>query len=562
MHDDDERGDGPGGLVGGRERGELVGPGPDEPDMSALAEELVASATERGIALTGADGLLTALTRQVLQSALEAELSAHLGYDKHDPLGRNRGNSRNGSTAKTVRTEIGEVTVSVPRDRHGTFEPVIVPKHQRRLPGFDENVISLYAKGLTTGDIVAHLEDVYDTTVSRDLVSRVTDRVLKDLRDWQARPLDAVYPVILIDAIVLKVRSGTVANRPVYVAIGITVDGYRDVLGMWVGPTGGEGAKQWMNMLTDLRNRGILDACIVCCDGLKGLPEAIVATWPQAVVQLCVVHLVRNSLRYASKADWQAITRGLEDDLHGTDRGGGRGRVPWLRRDLGAQVPGHDRDVETLVGGVHPVPGVPARDRADLHHQRDRVAQRQVPCRHPAPGPLPRRGLSPQGALPRHPRTAPEPGQPHWCHRRLEEHPQRPDHDLRRPPGHQPEPMHTYTKFQTVPIGGGAVGGSLSCCGEPIEWFASPEARGRRIPRVPHEGQPTGRSHRGKNVDPGGTPNPRTRNGARWRQSGDFHYRGRASKGRWGRSTNLEYKQRGHHQHFNFHMTARRQNGW
>ncbi len=189
---------------------------------------------------------------------------------------------------------------------------MIVPKHRRRLTGFDEAVISLYAKGMTTGDIVAHLEQVYDTAISRDLVSRVTDQVLKDMRKWAARPLDAVYPVILIDAIVLKVRSGSVANRPVYVAIGISLDGTRDVLGMWVGPSGGEGAKQWMTMLTDLKNRGILDACIVCCDGLKGLPDAITATWPQAVVQTCVVHLVRNSLRYASKAHWQAITRQLK----------------------------------------------------------------------------------------------------------------------------------------------------------------------------------------------------------------------------------------------------------
>ncbi|WP_048555843.1 IS256 family transposase [Nostocoides japonicum] len=280
--------------------------------MSALAQDLVASATQRGIALTGEGGLLTALTRQVLQSALEAEMAAHLGYDKHDPTGRNGENSRNGSSAKTVRTDIGEVRLQVPRDRAGTFEPVIVPKHQRRLPGFDANVISLYAKGLTTGDIVNHLADVYDTTISKDLVSRVTDQVLKDMREWQARPLDAVYPVVLIDAIVLKVRSGGVANRPVYVAVGITVDGQRDVLGMWVGPSGGEGAKQWLNMLTDLRNRGILDVCIVCCDGLKGLPEAITTTWPQATVQTCVVHLVRNSLRYASKAHWQAITRQLK----------------------------------------------------------------------------------------------------------------------------------------------------------------------------------------------------------------------------------------------------------
>lgn len=279
-----------------------------EPDMVRLAEELVASASDRGIALTGEGGLLTALTRQVLQSALEAEMAHHLGYDRGDPLGRNGANSRNGSTPKTVTTEIGKMTIEVPRDRAGTFEPQVVPKHQRRLAGFDDAVISLYGKGMTTGDIAAHLEEVYDTSVSRDLVSAVTAKVAAEMKEWQARPLDAVYPVIIIDAIVLKVREGTVANRPVYVAMGVNLAGERDVLGMWVGPSGGEGAKQWINMLTDLKNRGILDACIVCCDGLKGLPEAINAVWPQATVQTCVVHLVRNSLRYSSKQHWQKIT--------------------------------------------------------------------------------------------------------------------------------------------------------------------------------------------------------------------------------------------------------------
>lgn len=297
--------------------------GPGGADMSRLAEELVASAAQQGVQLTGEGGLLTALTRQVLQAALEVEMAHHLGYAKGDPLGRalaGGSNIRNGSTPKTVRTEIGEVTIEVPRDRAGTFTPQVVAKHQRRLAGFDEAVISLYAKGMTTGDIVAHLEEVYDTDVSRDLVSRVTDQVLVDMREWQARPLDPVYPVVLIDAIVLKVRANagsqagaaTVGNRPVYVAMGISVDGERDILGMWVGPSGGEGAKQWMNMLTELRNRGVADVCIVCCDGLKGLPDAIVATWPQASVQTCVVHMVRNTLRYASKKYWQTITRQLK----------------------------------------------------------------------------------------------------------------------------------------------------------------------------------------------------------------------------------------------------------
>ena len=286
------------------------------PDMTELAEQLVSAAAEKGLDLTGEGGLLTALTKQVLQSALEVEMAQHLGYDKGDPMGRNSGNSRNGTTSKTVTTDVGKVTVAVPRDRDNSFEPQIVRKHQRRLAGFDEAVISLYAKGMTTGDIARHLSDVYDTSVSRDLVSRVTDQVLEDMRAWQTRPLDRAYPVILIDAIVLKIRQGQVANRPVYVALGISVDGFRDVLGLWVGPSGGEGAKQWMNMLTDLRNRGILDACIVCCDGLKGLPAAIEATWPQATIQTCVVHLVRNSLRYASKKHWAQISKDLKRIYH------------------------------------------------------------------------------------------------------------------------------------------------------------------------------------------------------------------------------------------------------
>ncbi|WP_460468903.1 IS256 family transposase, partial [Calidifontibacter terrae] len=182
---------------------------------------------------------------------------------------------------------------------------------KRRLSGFDDAVISLYGKGMTTGGIAEHLEEVYDTTISRDLVSTVTEKVTQQMRDWQARPLDAIYPVIIIDAIYLKVREGTVANRPVYVAMGVNLDGYRDVLGMWVGPTGGEGAKHWLNVLTELKNRGILDACIVCCDGLKGLPEAINTIWPQAIVQTCVVHLVRNSLRLTSRKDWQKLTPGM-----------------------------------------------------------------------------------------------------------------------------------------------------------------------------------------------------------------------------------------------------------
>jgi putative transposase len=284
----------------------------DDEGLAALAEGLVIAARAQGVQLTGPGGLLSGLTRQVLERALQVEMAEHLGYEHSDPAGHGSGNSRNGTTAKTVRTDIGDVRIEVPRDRAGTFAPAVIPKHQRRLAGFDEAVLSLYAKGMTTGDIANHLADIYGTDVSRELVSKVTDAVINEMTEWQSRPLDGIYPVVLIDAIVMKVRDGQVANRPVYVAMGITVDGQRDVLGMWVGPIGGEGAKQWMNMLTELRNRGILDVCIVCCDGLKGLPEAITAIWPAAVVQTCVVHLVRNSLRYASKADWGKITGELK----------------------------------------------------------------------------------------------------------------------------------------------------------------------------------------------------------------------------------------------------------
>jgi putative transposase len=285
----------------------------DSPDMRAWAEQLVARARDEGIELTGDNGLLTAMVRQVLQTGLNVELDEHLGYGPHDPAGRGSGNNRNGSYPKTVTTEIGQVEVQMPRDRLGTFTPATVPKHVRRLDGLSGNVISLYAKGMTTGDIQAHLAEIYGTDVSRETISKITDQIVEDMNVWQHRPLDPLYAVLLIDAIVIKIRGSQVANRPVYVAIGVNMDGERDVLGLWVGPSGGEGAKQWATMLTELRNRGLADALIVCCDGLKGLPDSIRATWPQATVQTCVVHLVRNTLRYVSKKYWAQITREMRD---------------------------------------------------------------------------------------------------------------------------------------------------------------------------------------------------------------------------------------------------------
>lgn len=291
----------------------VVSGGGEQDAMRSWAQELVSRARGEGVALTGDEGLLTSMVREVLQAGLEVEMVEHLGYEAYDPAGRGSGNSRNGAYPKTVKTDVGPVTLSVPRDREGTFEPVTVPKHVRRLEGFGANVISLYAKGLTTGEIQAHLAEIYDTDISRETISKITDEIVGDMLAWQSRPLDRVYPVLLIDALVIKVRDSQVANRPVYVAIGVNMDGERDVLGLWLGPAGGEGAKQWMTMLGELKNRGIADALIVCCDGLKGLPDAIKVTWPDATVQTCVVHLVRNSLRYASKRHWAQITRALKE---------------------------------------------------------------------------------------------------------------------------------------------------------------------------------------------------------------------------------------------------------
>ena len=234
-----------------------------------LAEELVEQARTEGVELIGPGGLLTGLTKTVLETALEEELSAHLGYDKHDPVGRNGDNSRNGTRAKTVLTDVGPVILDVPRDRDGTFDPVIVRKRQRRLNGVDQVVLSLTARGLTTGEVSAHFAEVYGASVSRDTVSRITDTVTAEMNDWQNRPLERVYPVVFIDAIVVKVRDGQVTNKPFYVVIGVTTGGERDILGIWAGD-GGEGAKYWLSVLTELKNRGVADVCIVVCDGAQG----------------------------------------------------------------------------------------------------------------------------------------------------------------------------------------------------------------------------------------------------------------------------------------------------
>src|SRR4051812_48015714 len=283
------------------------------PEELEIARELVASARARGVALTGPEGLLKALTKTVIETAVDEELADHLGYDKHDPAGRNGQNSRNGKRTKTVLTDnAGPVEIEVPRDREGSFDPQLVKKRQRRLGGVDTIVLSLTAKGLTTGQTSAHFAEVYGARVSKDTVSRLTDRVVEEMTEWMARPLEKVYAAVFIDAIYVKIRDGQVGNRPIYAAIGVDLDGHKDILGLWAGVGGGESAKFWLQVLSELRNRGVEDIFFVVCDGLKGLPDSVGSAYPAAIVQTCIIHLIRNTFRYASKKYWGQIAADLK----------------------------------------------------------------------------------------------------------------------------------------------------------------------------------------------------------------------------------------------------------
>ncbi|WP_306919544.1 MULTISPECIES: IS256 family transposase [unclassified Arthrobacter] len=291
----------------------MVAPAPADALDEQLVQQLSERARAEGLRLTGEGGLLSRLTKMVVESALEGEMEDHLGYARHDPAGRDGGNSRNGTRSKELLTEAGPVQIAVPRDRDGSFTPELVRKRQRRLSGLDDLVISLSAKGLTYGEICAHLAEVYGAEVSKQTISTITEKVLEGLSAWQSRPLDPVYPVIFIDAVIVKIRDGQVTNRPIYVALAVTCEGTRDILGLWAGEHGdGEGAKYWLRVLSEIKNRGTQDCLIVVCDGLKGLPEAIATVWPQTITQTCIVHLLRNSFRYASKKDWSAIAKDLK----------------------------------------------------------------------------------------------------------------------------------------------------------------------------------------------------------------------------------------------------------
>jgi putative transposase len=300
-------------------------------------DELLAGArTEEEI--VGPGGLLSRLTKRLVERAMEVELTDHLGYEPHREPPGGTPNARNGSTPKTLITEHGPVRIETPRDRSGTFEPRIVRKRQRRFEGFDEKILALYSRGVSTRDIEAHLRELYGVSVGRDLISRVTDAVLEDVKAWQQRPLDDLYPVLFLDALVLKVRDGgSVQRKACYLAMAITMDGQREVLGMWFQAT--EGAKFWMQVLNDLRHRGVQDILICCVDGLKGFPEAIEAIFPQTVVQTCIVHLIRQSLRYVPRRQYDQVTKDLKPIYTAVDVDSAQEALERFDQKWGQQLP-------------------------------------------------------------------------------------------------------------------------------------------------------------------------------------------------------------------------------
>jgi putative transposase len=305
----------------------------------SVLDRLMARIDAEGLELLGPDGVLTELTSRIMNRAMQAELTDHLGYETGDPAGHGSGNNRNGTTPKTVLTDAGAIPVSVPRDRNGEFEPQLVPKYQRRLNGFNDIIISLVARGMSTRDVQAHIADAYQVEISPELVSKITDAVIPELRAWQSRPLDSVYPVMYLDAIVVKVRADSgVVNRPVYIALGIDTDGRKHVLGLWMGK-GDEGAKYWLGVLTEIRNRGVTDVCIVCTDGLTGFADAITTVWPKATVQTCIVHLIRNSLKYCSYTDRKTVVKALKPIYTAPTLDAATDAMHTFENDYGAKYP-------------------------------------------------------------------------------------------------------------------------------------------------------------------------------------------------------------------------------
>jgi putative transposase len=305
-------------------------------ELAEAVKEWVAEAGDIDV-----EAMLRELNKTVIEQVLETEMDHHLGYLKHDPVGDGSGNHRNGSRTKTVKTIVGDVTIDVPRDRNGDFSPVLVAPYQRRLTGFDDMVISLYGKGLTTGEIRSHLAEIYDTAVSPELISEITDRVLTDFQVWQNRPLDEIWPVIVIDAIRIRTLSDKVRKTPVYVAMGISIEGQREILGLWYANdlAAGESSSWWANVLIELQNRGIQDILYLCCDGLSGLPDAVEAVFPETTVQGCVVHLTRASMRSVARRHWPAVAARLKQIYHATSAEEAALLLDELEDDWGDRYP-------------------------------------------------------------------------------------------------------------------------------------------------------------------------------------------------------------------------------
>jgi putative transposase len=325
------------GAAGRRRLREALGVRSDRRISDEVIDELLAGAsTEEEIA--GPGGLLAQLTKRLIERALEVELTEHVGYEPHCEPPGGSANQRNGAPPKTLITEHGKIQINAPRDRDGSFEPKIVKKRQRRFQGFDEKILALYSRGLSVRDIRAHLQEIYGVEVSLDLISRVTDAVMNDAREWGKRPLEDIYPIVFLDCMVLKIRDGgTVQRKALYLALGVTLDGERDVLGMWFQET--EGAKFWMQVLTDLKQRGVRDILIACVDGLTGFPEAIEAIFPKTTVQTCIVHLIRSSLKYVPRREREQVARDLKPIYTAKDADTAQAELEAFDEKWGARFP-------------------------------------------------------------------------------------------------------------------------------------------------------------------------------------------------------------------------------
>jgi putative transposase len=341
----------------------------DEPRLvdEELAQRLIDQAREQGVELLGEQGLLRQMTKAVLERALAEELTDHLGYEVGNPAGIGSGNSRTGTTSKRLLTEAGHVDLEVPRDRNSTFEPATVRKGQRRLDGIEKLVIGLYSRGMTVRDIRAQLKEMLDVDVSPDLISKITDGVLEEVREWQSRPLDPVWPVIFLDAIICKVREdGTVRNKAAHLAVGVDVTGRKEVLGIWIETT--EGAKFWLRVMNELRARGIEDVLVVVCDGLAGLPAAVTAVWPQAIVQTCIVHLTRASLRWVNYKDRKRVAGQLREIYAAPTEQAARDALDaWTESDIGRRYPAIKRQWETAWEQVIPFFAFPPEVRRVIY---------------------------------------------------------------------------------------------------------------------------------------------------------------------------------------------------